>query len=294
MNTGYRLRVSMDATRRSTSTSILALIRTQVEAQLGLPLPGLDKRELLARLPRPSDAFAVGHAIVSWGAHPVIRAVVGAPSPEAVLKRWQSIEAFGHPSHRTQIVQADDTRVELHHVCLEGGLIPPFQDFFIWGLMAGLLELWGSAGVRVVLPTGTQIGNHAILVEPTTHASMHVEPRHAADFAPPTDAGCVNAVAAAVQTDLPRGWTVADVAACLHMSSRSLQRHLRAAEATFSAVLQRTRVEAAVALIQTSELGLAEVAFCTGFSDHAHLTRTTRKLLDVPPSSLRTLLNTIG
>ncbi|MBV1862094.1 MAG: helix-turn-helix domain-containing protein, partial [Nannocystaceae bacterium] len=69
---------------------------------------------------------------------------------------------------------------------------------------------------------------------------------------------------------------------------------LRAAEATFSAVLQRTRVEAAVALIQTSELGLAEVAFCTGFSDHAHLTRTTRKLLDVPPSSLRTLLNTIG
>ena len=286
MTAGYRRAVSIDGTRRSTGASMLALVRARVEALVGEASPDATKRELLASLSCPSDAFEVGLAVRTWADNPVIRAVVSAPTAASVLERWQNIEAFGHASHRTKVVEADDDRLLLEHVCLVSTTIPAAEDHFVWGLVVGLLELWGGEGISLEFPRG-----------PVKTATVEVRFR-APPASPPTETGAgvswAESVGAVLRSDLLRPWTLGLVATRLRRSSRSLQRYLRHEDTSFSAVLQRVRLDAAVELIEHTELGLSEIAFCTGFSDHAHLTRTARKLLDAPPSSLRTLLRTLS
>ncbi len=267
-----------------------ALVRDGVEARVGATPDGLSKRELLQRLPVPHDAFEIGTGVKAWGEHPVLRAVSSAPNPASLLSRWQSIEAFGHTSHRTRTVFADERRVELEHVSLDGGPISAVQDLLIWGVVAGLFELWGATHVVLEWPDGGRFG--APRDQGTTRTvSVHLgRSKRAQPPGIPKDTPSMAAVQAVVQTDLLHSWVLREVAARLRVSDRSLQRRLRAEAVTFSSVLQRTRVDAAVKLLRSTELGLTEIAFCTGFSDHAHLTRTTRKHMELPPSGLRALL----
>lgn len=273
---------------------MLTMVRETVEARLERSLPdGLDKRELLARLPRPVEAFFVGRSLRVVGDNPVVKAVVQAPSAEAVLTRWQRIESFGHSKHRTRIAEVDGDMLILDHVCLDGEAIPPHEDFFVWGLVAGLLELWSAQPVDVLLG-GSVVGREPVGDTTTTRVRVRVTPPAPSVPSHP-EGGTVwaSAIGDVVKRDLLRTWTLGSIATELGRSSRSLQRDLRAEGTSFSSILQRTRVEAALDLIENSNLGLTEIAFCSGFSDHAHLTRTTRKIMDAPPSSLRTLLQTL-
>jgi AraC-like DNA-binding protein len=90
--------------------------------------------------------------------------------------------------------------------------------------------------------------------------------------------------------DLLIAWTAREAARMLGLSTRSLQRALQVEGVTFSSTLQRVRVDAAEVQLGDPRVSLTEVAFCTGFADHAHFTRTFRKLADVPPSAFRQVL----
>lgn len=274
---------------------MLQLVRAGVEGLVGEEAARLSKRELLHCLPDPMDAFGVGRGISNWGSHPVLRAVAAAPSPEAVLRRWQSIEAFGHAAHRTRIVEARANGVELEHVALDGGTIAASEDLFIWGVIAGLLDIWGAGWVRLSWPSGGALEQGFVAGETAVVSVLTggrtTRPSVSAEV---DDRPVVLALQSVVRTDLLRAWTLAQAAEKLGGSTRSLQRRLLAESATFSGVVQRTRVDAALELIRSTDTGLTEVAFCAGFSDHAHLTRTMRKHLDVPPSVLRALLRRRG
>lgn len=291
----YRGQVKASSAGGSTSASMLQMVRIGVEGLVGEVAARLSKRELLHCLPDPMDAFAVGRGISKWGSHPVVRAVAAAPTPEAVLVRWQSIEAFGHAGHRTRIVEARANSVELEHIPLDGGTIAAVEDLFIWGVIAGLLDIWGAEWVSVSWPCGGAleqgfVAGETAVVSVLTGGCMS-RPSVSVEV---DDRPVVLAVQSVVRTDLLRGWTLAQVVAKLGGSTRSLQRRLQAEGAAFSGVVQRTRVDAALELIRATDTGLTEVAFCAGFSDHAHLTRTMRKHLDIPPSVLRALLRRRG
>ena len=60
---------------------------------------------------------------------------------------------------------------------------------------------------------------------------------------------------------------------------------------SFSRYRTRLRVSLALERLQAGERNLADVAASTGFSDHAHLTRTLRRELGDSPSHLRILLS---
>jgi AraC family transcriptional regulator len=47
------------------------------------------------------------------------------------------------------------------------------------------------------------------------------------------------------------------------------------------------RLVRAMELIRGGRLGLSHVAACTGFSDHAHMSRWFKRVYGVPPSQLR-------
>lgn len=267
-----------------------SLVRTGVEAKVGAVPDGLSKRELLCRLPRAHDAFEIGRGVKHWGEHPVLRAVSGAPTPKALMSRWQSIEAFGHAAHRTRTVCVDEGELVLEHVSTTGGTISAVEDLLMWGVVAGLFELWGADDVVMGWPDGETFGLARAEGCTRTVSIRALRSAAPAQMSVPPGTPSVVAVQSVLQTDLLHSWALGEVARRIGLSTRSLQRRLRGEDRTFTAVLQRTRVDAAVELLRSTELGLTEIAFCTGFSDHAHLTRTTRKHMDVPPSGLRALL----
>lgn len=80
--------------------------------------------------------------------------------------------------------------------------------------------------------------------------------------------------------------TLADIAACLHVSTRSLQRHLGAEGRTFQEVLDETRREIARQWL-TGTAGklrsLTELALLLGFSSSSAFSRAFRRWFDMTP-----------
>lgn len=97
-----------------------------------------------------------------------------------------------------------------------------------------------------------------------------------------------NRAVALVEQD-PGLHRVADLAARLHVTTRTLQRAVRRGTGfTPGEVVRRTRLqEAAERLSRDEHATVAEVAHDAGFADHAHLTRTFRDALDRTPSRFR-------
>lgn len=70
-------------------------------------------------------------------------------------------------------------------------------------------------------------------------------------------------------------------------SVRTLQRYLANAGLTFSKLMEETRRETALRLIEDPTIKLIDVSVELGYSDPAHFTRAFRRWTGVPPSALR-------
>lgn len=66
-------------------------------------------------------------------------------------------------------------------------------------------------------------------------------------------------------------------------SVRSLQRELDASNSTYSAVVTRARLEAAMEELTDPRIPVTEVALKLGYSDHSAFTRAFKRLTGVPP-----------
>ena len=91
-----------------------------------------------------------------------------------------------------------------------------------------------------------------------------------------------------VEAHLAEPMTVADLATVAAMSPSHVSRAFRAAtgEAVW-AFVQRRRCERARALLATTRLPIAEVAYRTGFAGQAHLTTSLRRRYGATPGALR-------
>ncbi|MCC6646630.1 MAG: AraC family transcriptional regulator [Polyangiaceae bacterium] len=81
--------------------------------------------------------------------------------------------------------------------------------------------------------------------------------------------------------------TLEDVAAALHASPRTLERHLAAHGTTFSALLDTYRRERALLLADDRTLSVAEIAWRVGYSDVANFTRAFRRWTGRTPGAYR-------
>ena len=85
-----------------------------------------------------------------------------------------------------------------------------------------------------------------------------------------------------------RSFSIAEMAAALGMSPRTLDRRVRAATGKGpSHFVQRLRLEHAVHLLETSQLPLADVAERVGYRDPTTLRRLLRRHLGANPTELR-------
>lgn len=296
-----------------TSPTLSAMLETGVaSAHPTIPVQGRDKVAILEDVMALHGWRAVlelGRQMQVLRGHPVVAALIAAPTPGAVLTRWMSLEHFGHSRHRTERVGEeipnDGLHMTLRHVALDGGAIATVNDIFIWGLLVALLEAAGMGPITAAFPSGDKPAvdfypaGEPTLSGPRRTPTDTVTLRWPPDAGPGTpteppandDAPSVRVrLAARFRADLLTPWTVDRAAHSLALSPRSLQRALTHEGGTFSKTLQRTRVEAADLLLRDPRLSLTDVAFCAGFADHAHFTRSFRRYFDVPPSALREIL----
>lgn len=82
-------------------------------------------------------------------------------------------------------------------------------------------------------------------------------------------------------------WTVASVAKAFHMSESSLRRRLQDSQQTLAALVRDARLQVALCMLQTSELGVGEVAQCCGWASHSRFTVAFQQRWGVAPSVVR-------
>ncbi len=80
---------------------------------------------------------------------------------------------------------------------------------------------------------------------------------------------------------------IADAAARLHLSERTLRRHLAAEDVTYKALVDEVRATIADQLLHTAHLTVAEVAGRLGYHDAAGFTRAYRRWTGTTPASAR-------
>ncbi len=303
-----------------TSVSLLEMVRRGAERVLGRSFGGVtDKRTMLRALEQhggPEAVVASGREIRDLTERPVLDAICASSQPLEVLDRWMRLERFGHTRNRTRLRDVDASRrwAEVVHFAQSAGeasgdeseLRPePIDDLFVWGLLLGLLERAGVTGMRV------EIGDEATGRHPLADvdlssgpnpsvarfhwasASSSGEDRAASEASESTaeeSEALARRLATLVRGDPLHTWTVAESARRLAVSTRQLQRRLRAEGTSFRMVLQRARIDVSRGNHKRGSVSLVEIAFCAGFSDAAHFSRVFRRHLEVPPSAYRDVL----
>jgi len=107
------------------------------------------------------------------------------------------------------------------------------------------------------------------------------------------DENFLDRVRVAVQQKLTgRRPTIEDIADALHISSRTLQRHLQEAGSTFQRVLEEARHQLARHYLNNSVLELNEAAYLLGYEDGNSFVRAFRTWEGVPPARWREMQRT--
>jgi AraC-like DNA-binding protein len=86
--------------------------------------------------------------------------------------------------------------------------------------------------------------------------------------------------------------TIEEIARVLHMSSRTMQRHLQDADSSFLRVLDEARHQMARYYLGNSVLELNEAAYLLGYEDANSFTRAFRTWEGVPPGHWREMRRT--
>ncbi|MBL1080206.1 AraC family transcriptional regulator [Nocardia sp. 2] len=97
----------------------------------------------------------------------------------------------------------------------------------------------------------------------------------------------VAVVEALLEQHLRHPLTMAEVAARLHVTERTLRRRLSAADESFSSVRDRVRRRRATALLRESTMPVAAVAHQVGYSDIREFRRAYVRWTGQPPSATR-------
>lgn len=106
---------------------------------------------------------------------------------------------------------------------------------------------------------------------------------------PPAAPGPADPAIRVIRDLLDRGdpVTVDAVASALHVSRRTLQRQLTAADTSVRAELERARHDAALAMLREGRATIAEIADRLGFADPSQFTRAVRRWTGAAPTELR-------
>lgn len=148
--------------------------------------------------------------------------------------------------------------------------------------LAAHYDLTLAALVRALAGGDAAVADPLIAILAKTLEGMTVRPESATVIAR------INDLMAHIQTQLELSLTVEEMAAAAGMSVNSLIVHFaRATGYTPAQYMLRQRLRRACWFLMNRPLSVAEIAFATGFSSHAHLCAIFRRKLGMSPGEWR-------
>ena len=225
-----------------------------------------DARDLIAYLGRRGQSGAVVAA--SCSASFFLQAAGLLDGKRATTTWWLAPELSR---------MAPATRVEGNRIlCVDGSVITAGASFAQSDVMLYLLrQRFGTALAEGV--------SRVLLLHERSEAAQFVVPAMLA-----SGDVLVSRLTQRVEAALPDVPTVAQLARELHVSERTLSRHVRHATGMgTNAMLQSIRVHRARALLQASRMTIEQVALAVGYRDATALRRLMRKAVGTTPGGVR-------
>lgn len=225
--------------------------------------------------------------------HELVVALSRSRTPHELSHRFRRIERLFHLGHRTEHDIAPGCW-RVRHVAHLGDAPTAAESLFVCGAFIGMCDRLGVVGLTARLTDGRGRSFDVWPEEGGVHLRSVVAPISWvliwAEDAPPLidSATPIDDQLRMLVAEQPcHGWRLADAAAALGTSQRSLQRALAARGTTAQAMFITGRVDAAAALLQRTSLPVAHVAALTGFTDASHLTRSYRRVTGLTPGRAR-------
>jgi AraC-like DNA-binding protein len=303
----------------ASATMLRLLLRAMAAHGLAPPLPQPDA----ARVPLQHKQQAVACIVHAGGlplllqlaqqiqhidGEPLHHALVGARDPHDFLARWQRLERYVHLSHRVRCLAQDALCLTLEHTSTRGA--PPLaaESVAVLGAWIGALRTIGCRGLRVAVGDQVVHGEGAtsawaagsadrwqlrwLGTDPASATVPRGAPGASLPATPPLDSPLPWPQPAAdlarwMAHDLAAAHRVADAAAALGLSLRTLQRQLAAAGTSYRSLLGEVRVRRAAVYLARPGTTLAEIGFLCGFADQAHFTREFTRRAGLPPARYR-------
>lgn len=178
---------------------------------------------------------------------------------------------------------APGTQIEGNRIlCVDGPVITAGAAFAQQDLMLYLIrQRFGSALAEGV--------SRVLLLHERSESAQFVVPSMLA-----TGDALVSRLTKRVESLLPDIPSVAALAKELHISERTLSRHVRHATGMgTNAMIQSIRVHRARALLRTSRMTIEQVAFAVGYRDSTALRRLMHKAVGTTPSQVRATASVI-
>ena len=89
-----------------------------------------------------------------------------------------------------------------------------------------------------------------------------------------------------IETDPTATWTASEVAEQLHMSERTLRRHLKTANLRCSALIRISRLHVGLALLQKGSQRVGEIAYACGYESASRFSERFREHFNVTPAEI--------
>ncbi|NEQ47860.1 MAG: helix-turn-helix transcriptional regulator [Leptolyngbya sp. SIOISBB] len=90
-----------------------------------------------------------------------------------------------------------------------------------------------------------------------------------------------------IETDLSHPWRSSEVASHFAISEATMRRWLTKSGQGFSKILQNTRLEHGLSLLQSTDMPISEIAFDCGFKTPSHFSDSFKKRFGIKPSEIR-------
>lgn len=244
--------------------------------------------------------------------HPWLFVLLNSDSPTLLIEKEMRLSAFFHSRHQVLIEEVSDTSIRLRHASTTDEPTQAVDNLASCGQHLVLLEEIGCRHLRLRFPDSSEperwVYDDGTLTPPPAGGGydrwlfawtafvpsrrpmvgldeMLLGGSGERELAEEEDVAA--AVRRIIRRDLGRTWKIADVAAALDLSTRSLQRSLAALGDRYSDVVDRTRNLEAARLLRQSELSITEIGYICGFADSAHFSRSFKKRHGLSPSAYR-------
>ena len=225
-----------------------------------------------------------------------------------LIDKVDRLNRYFHSHHRHTVHHITEHSLDLEHVSRDGTMPLDIESLFVCGIYLALLEQVGCSDLRVRFPQapegdawvvfGSDLGRiPATGLQRWSIRWDAIEPRRALpgldeillkdlppDLEEPT---AMDSTRRLILSDINRRWKVADAAAALSMSARTLQRRLREEGWTYSRLVTQTRVAAAERLLDDEGMGVTDIGYIVGFADTPHFSRTFKDVTGYTPSEWR-------